>query len=71
MNPYHATEQDERHSRHCHHTVVDVACVVNALWDNLEAEECATTEKLAQTAYHNEDVGNSPTTQSNSWIESP
>ena len=57
VNPYHTSQENERHGGHGHHTVVDVACVVNALRDDLEAEERATTEKFAQTAYYNEDVG--------------
>ena len=39
MNPYYASQEDERNGGHCHHTIVDVACVVNSLRNELEAEQ--------------------------------
>ena len=56
MNPYHTSQENERHGGHGHHTVVDVACIVNRLRDNLETKQRATTEELAQTANSNKDV---------------
>ena len=57
MNPYYASQEDERHGWHCHHTIVEIACIVNTLRDKLEAEQRATTKQLAQTAYCYKDVG--------------
>ena len=39
MNPYYASQEDERHGWHCHHTIVEIACIVNTLRDKLEAEQ--------------------------------
>ena len=54
MNPYYASQEDERHGRHCHHTVVDIASIVNSLRDNLETKQGAGAEKFTYECNDNE-----------------
>ena len=48
MNPDNATDEDECHCRHCHHTIINISGVVCTLGDDLEAEQRATTEEFAE-----------------------
>ena len=41
LYPYDASEEDERHRRENHETVVHITCVVDALRDDPESEESA------------------------------
>src|SRR5574344_1756856 len=55
--PYHASQEDERHGRHCHHTVVDISEVINCIGQNLESEERTSAEELPHSTYDDEDHG--------------
>ena len=37
MRPYHTADEDERHCRHRHHSVVHISCIVCFRRDNLES----------------------------------
>ena len=54
MYPNNTANQNERHSRHGHHTVVYVAEVVAGIGNNLEAQQSATAQELANSTYDNQ-----------------
>ena len=54
MHPDYTSDDDERHSWHSHHTVIDIAEIVAAVRDNLIAEESATTKELADGSHDDE-----------------
>lgn len=55
MNPNHTTYEDQCHSRHRHHTIVDIAEVVAGIGNNLESQQGATTEELTEGADNHKD----------------
>ena len=55
MYPNHNTYEDQRHSGHRHHTVVDVACIIDSLRNNLEAQQRATAQELTYTTHDDQD----------------
>jgi len=58
--PDDASEEDECHGWHCHHSVVHVESAIleePAVWDNLESEHASEAEELAHEAYYDEDDG--------------
>lgn len=57
VNPDEASNEDECHSWHSHHTVVDVETAilhVAAVWNYLETEDCTETEEFANETYYYE-----------------
>ena len=57
MNPNHTANEDERHSRHRHHTVVHIAEVVAGIRDNLEAQQRTAAQELTDGTDNHEDHG--------------
>ena len=60
MYPDDAGKQDKCHCRHGHHTVVDVETAVlhiPAVRNELDAEETAESEQLAEESHYDEDDG--------------
>ena len=55
LYPDDASEEDERHWREDHKTVVNVTEIVYSLRDHLETEECTATEELTEESYDHED----------------
>src|SRR5699024_11434181 len=48
---------NQRHRRHQHQAVVQVAQVINSLRDNLEAEQCTCTQQFTEECHDNQDFG--------------
>lgn len=57
MNPDDHTAEDECHCRHCHHSVVDIAEIIGAFRNDLEAEERTSAEEFADSTDSDKDVG--------------
>ena len=57
MYPDYTSQEYQRHSRHCHHTVVYISHIVDSIWQDLEAEQRTTTEELAHTTYQYQNHG--------------
>ncbi len=57
MNPNNTSHENQCHGRHGHHSVVEVAGIVNSLRNNLKSEEAAAAEHLAHCTHHNQNHG--------------
>ena len=57
MHPDDAAQKDERHCGHGHHAVVDITKVVDTVGDNLEAQQAAAPEELAQCSHNHQNHG--------------
>src|SRR5574344_1106900 len=54
MCPDDTSGEDERHSRHHHHTIVDIAVLVAPVRNNLETEDASGAEELSHESNHSE-----------------
>lgn len=57
MYPNHTADENQRHCRHRHHTIVHIAEVVAGFWNNLEAQQRAATQQFTNGTYDHEDHG--------------
>ena len=55
MNPDHHSDEDERHGRHGHRSVVQISHFVNTLWQDFKSEQRSSAEQLSHRSHHHED----------------
>ena len=57
MYPNHTTHENQRHSRHRHHTVVHITEVVASIGNELEAKQRTATQQLTHSTHDDKDHG--------------
>src|SRR5574344_2676894 len=60
VNPNEACHKNQCHGRHGHHAIVHVKTAIlhkSTIWNDLEIEQCAETENLADETYGNKHNG--------------
>ena len=55
LDPDDAADENQRHRREDHETVVDITCRIEAFRDDSESEQGAGAEEFTEESHHNED----------------
>ena len=54
MNPNNNTNKNQGHSRHGHHTIVDITHIIAGIRNNLETKQRATAQQFTYSTYNDQ-----------------